>query len=128
MRINCYFIIGMRWEDFVSKQAVIWQQMLQSWLINNNNHSIIVVRYEKLEEKTTTELLKILKFLTVPYSVTKLTKVKWIEGANVPSNAFDAETQNSVNLAIKKSAEMLSYHSHTKHIDVTSYLMTGEVG
>lgn len=116
----------MKWEDFVSNQAIVWQQMIQSWLVNNNNHSIIVVRYEKLEEKTTTELLKILKFLAVPYSVTKLTKVKWMEGVKTTSDAFDADTMKSVNLVIEKSAEMLSIHSHTKHIDLTSYLMTEE--
>lgn len=118
----------MKWESFVSEQAIIWQHMLQSWLVNNNNHPFIVVRYEKLEEKTTTELLKLLKFLDVPYSVTKLTKVKWMEGVKTTTDAFGAENLKGVNVVIKKSAKMLSIHPHTKHIDLTSYLMTEENG
>jgi hypothetical protein len=107
------------WESFVCERALAWQKMLTSWL--TPHQSVMVVQYEELETHTRKELLKILKFIGAPYSVTKLIGVQWPEeGAGIDEGMEDFQVQllECVNLAITKSEKALFM---TKNTDLTSY-------
>lgn len=118
-----YAFIELDWDSFVCEQALSWQQTLKKWLVDSKNHSIMVIRYEELEIHTRKELLKILKFLDVSYSVTKLVGVQWADGGGLMGelDALEPHHVECVNTAIRKSAETLSAH---RHIDLMIYQRT----
>lgn len=96
---------------------------MESWLIRNQNHSVLVVRYEELATRTRRELLKVLRFLDAPYSVSKLVGVQWTEGGpgEMRGDVFKDSPLECVTAAIKKCEEMLSVSLHSRNIDLTSY-------
>lgn len=115
----------LNWDSFVCEQASTWQDMLNSWLVDSSNHSVMVIRYEELEAHTRKELLKILKFLGTSYSVTKLVGMQWVDGGEMVEGPsyFEAHHVDCVNTAIRKSSEMLPSH---RHIDLLVYQRTKE--
>ena len=108
-------------------QALTWQRMLENWIVpHSKNHSVMVLQYEELQTHTRKELLKILKFLDVPYSINKLVKLQWTEPEmeeirERKEDVFNADQLDCVNMAIKKSSETLSHHLHASHINLTVY-------
>ena len=94
-----------------------------SWLRDNKNHPVLVIRYEELRKNTQRELSKMLDFLHVPFSTTKLDKVRWKENDNgdFGNFKFTDTQQNYVNSVIQKTAEVLSMHSLTKDINLANY-------
>lgn len=55
------------WENFVLQQARRWKTMLINWVINRKNHPVLVVKYESLQNDSTTELKRIHNFLGLNY-------------------------------------------------------------
>ena len=56
------------WSDFVVKQVNRWKIMLKNWLMNNEDHPVLVVKYESLVNDSFTQSKRILDFLNVSYS------------------------------------------------------------
>ena len=56
-------------------EAIVWQQTVLAWLINNKNRPVMAVKYEHLKVDTRKEIEKILHFVSVPYSRRQLEKV-----------------------------------------------------
>lgn len=71
------FITGtnLTWNNFVHEQAIIWEQTVLTWIISNHNHSVLIVKYEDIINNTESELRRMLDFLQVPYSSSRLKEV-----------------------------------------------------
>ena len=63
------------WNNFVHEQAMIWEQTILAWITNNYDHPVLVVKYEDVKKNTESELRRILDFLQVPYSSSRLKEV-----------------------------------------------------
>lgn len=114
----------LNWKGFVSEQAVTWQQTMVNWLVDNSNHSVMVVKYEELKLHTEGELGRILDFLGAPYSTAKLAEVTWKEERELESersDAFEGEQLEYIDSVIRKTASTLSGHAHTRDIHISSY-------
>ena len=63
------------WNNFVHEQTMIWEQTVLAWIMNNHDHPVLVVKYEDVKNNTESELRRILDFLQVPYSSSRLKEV-----------------------------------------------------
>lgn len=114
-----------KWEAFVSNRAIHWQQMISSWLLDNKNHPVLVVKYEDLELDIMDELSRILSFLDVPYSNSKLDGVKWKGKQSVEETAksYSADQVMYINTIVRAAITALSANTPTKYINLTSYIL-----
>ena len=46
-----------------------------AWIANNHNHPVLVIKYEDIKNNTQAELRRMLDFLQVPYSYSRLNEV-----------------------------------------------------
>ena len=73
---TCFFAgTNSNWNDFVHEQATIWEQTVLAWIANNHNHPVLVVKYEDIKNNTQAEMRRMLDFLQVPYSSSRLNEV-----------------------------------------------------
>jgi DNA-binding NtrC family response regulator len=54
---------------------MIWEQTVLAWIMNNHDHPVLIVRYEDVKNNTHSELRRMLDFLQVPYSSSRLKEV-----------------------------------------------------
>ena len=100
----------------------VWQQMAESWLLDNKDHSVLLVRYEELQAHTKNEIVRILNFLDVPYNSEVLDEVGWTEvGKKAVPGTYDVNQVDYVNSMISKTADILTSHPQTRDVDVSSY-------
>ena len=63
------------WNDWVRIQSLIWKRTVLAWVVDNYNHSVLVIRYEDLKKDTSVSLRRMLDFLQVPYTEQRLQEV-----------------------------------------------------
>jgi hypothetical protein len=98
-----------QWSDFVLEQAKKWQQIIQSWIIDDLNHPVLAVKYEDLRLNSVDELRKVLDFLRTPYNpfiVEELALNKFQE--NKSSMMYTNDQTNYINAIIKSTVETLA--------------------
>lgn len=104
-----------RWDEFVRREAVVWQETVLGWLVHNMDHPVLVTRYEDLKEDTGRELERILFFLQVPYSRQRLEEVVregYSEYHRPPEVQFPhyTETQTEfVKEVVRRTSEAVGY-------------------
>ena len=107
--LQCVMIVDNQWSDFVLEQAKKWQQIIQSWIINDLNHPVLAVKYEDLRLNAVAELKKILDFLRTPYNtfiIEELALNKFQE--KKPSMTYTTDQTNYIYSIIKSTIETLA--------------------
>ena len=102
-------ILDNQWSDFVLEQAKKWQQIIQSWIIDDLNRPVLVVKYEDLRLNAVAELKKVLDFLRTPYNtfiIEELALNKFQE--KKPSMTYTTEQINYIYSIIKGTIETLA--------------------
>ena len=108
----------------------MWERTVLAWVANNHNHPVLIVRYEDLKNNTRTvvEMKRMLDFLQVPYSSSRLSEVV-ARGYSVykrqHGEEFDHYTQDqrdTVRSAIERVAKSLEEHNLLKRANVSVYL------
>ena len=105
----CTMILDNQWSDFVLEQAKKWQQIIQSWIIDDLNHPVLVVKYEDLRLNAVVELKRVLDFLRTPYNtfiIEELALNKFQE--KKPSMTYTTEQINYIYSIIKGTIETLA--------------------
>ena len=127
---NMVFFTGTNttWNNFVHEQAVIWEQTVLAWIINNHNHPVLIVKYEDVKKNTQTELRRMLNFLQVPYSSSRLKEVV-ARGYRMyrreHSQSFDHYTpdqRDTVRSTIERVSKYLKANGLLDKANVTLYL------
>ena len=118
------------WEEFVFTNAVIWQETLVGWLVNNHNHRVLVVRYEDLVTNTDSEVMMMLDFLGYPYSLSTISKrlkdYNEFRRRKASATEFDHFTASQVEFVetiIENTQRILRSH-RLLDTDITHYLHT----
>ena len=118
------------WDAYMYSNAVVWQDTVVGWLVNNHNHRVMVVKYEDLKRNTNSEVTMMLDFLEYPYSLPALTKRlarTYDEFHRRSSNAtsfnhFTPEQQEFVNTVIRNTIRILQSHRLLEVCDIRDYL------
>ncbi len=106
---NSIIALDTQWSDFVLEQIKRWQQIFQSWIIDDLNHPVLAVKYEDLRLNTVNELKRVLDFLRTPYNpfiVEELALNKFQE--NKPPVMYTTDQTNYINSIIKSTIETLA--------------------
>ena len=125
-----FFFIGTNttWNNFVHEQAVIWEQTVLVWIINNHDHPVLAVKYEDIKSNTQSELRRMLDFLQVPYSSSRLKQVVargYHTYRREHSETFDHYTpsqRDTVRSAIERVSKCLKESDLLGKANVTLYL------
>ena len=118
------------WEKFVYTNAVVWQDTLIGWLVNNHNHRVLVVKYEDLVSNTDSEVMMMLDFLDYPYSLTAISRRlrrEYDEFHRRKSNTttfdrFTVKQMMFVERVVENSLRILRSHGLLEMCDITPYL------
>ena len=125
-----YLYVGTNsdWNDFVYEQATVWKRTIFAWVAENHNHPLLVVKYEDLKKNTMAELKKMLDFLQVPYSNSRLNEVM-ARGYSMykreHGEVFDHYTEDqrdAVRSAIEHVSKSLEENGLLGVANVSSYL------
>ena len=125
-----FFFIGTNstWNNFVHEQAVIWEQTVLAWITNNHDHPVLIVKYEDIKSNTQSELRRILDFLQVPYSSSRLKQVVargYRTYRREHSETFDhyiPGQRDTVRSAIERVSKSLKESDLLEKANVTLYL------
>ena len=116
------------WDDFVREQTTIWERTVLAWVLNNHRHPVLVVKYEDVKNDTETEIAKMLNFLQVPYSRSRLREVV-ARGYSAYKRPHGEEFEHytraqraSVRAAIVRVKESLDGHNLLDKANVSLYL------
>lgn len=99
-----------------------------AWVSNNHNHPVLVVMYEDLKKDTLTELKRMLDFLQVPYSRSRLIEVvsrgySTYKRQHVEEfDHYTTEQREVVCSAIERVSKALQENSLLVKANVSSYL------
>ncbi|CAI8056765.1 WSC domain-containing protein 1 [Geodia barretti] len=125
-----FFGQNAEWEEFVFTNAVIWQETLVGWLVNNHNHRVLVVRYEDLVTNTDSEVMMMLDFLGYPYSLSTISKrlkdyneFRRRKASTTEFDHFTASQVEFVETVIENTQRILRSH-RLLDTDITHYLHT----
>lgn len=118
------------WEKFVYTNAVVWQDTLIGWLVNNHHHRVLVVKYEDLVSNTDSEVMMMLDFLDYPYSLTAISRRlgrEYDEFHRRKSNTttfdrFTVKQMMFVEKVIENSLRILRSHGLLEMCDIRPYL------
>lgn len=106
----------------------MWERTVLAWVSDNHNHPVLVVKYEDLKNNTVAELRKMLDFLQVPYSLSRLQYVVG-RGYSMYKRKHDEEfdhytvdQRDTVRSAIERVARTLEEHNLLGKANVSSYL------
>ena len=116
------------WNAFVLEQTPIWERTVLAWVLNNHRHPVLVIKYEDLKNNTEEEIEKMLDFLQVPYSRSRLREVvtRGYEAYKRPHrDEFDhytVEQRATIRAAIVRVANSLKEHKVLDKADVSLYL------
>ena len=107
---------------------MIWERTVLAWVSNNHNHPVLVVKYEDLKKDTLTEVKRMLDFLQVPYSESRLTEVVF-RGYSMYKRQhvekfdhYTTEQREVVRSAIERVSRTLHENSLLVKANVSSYL------
>lgn len=113
------------WDKFVHTEAVVWEQTVLGWLVNNMNRPILVTKYEDFKLNTKEEMQRILDFLQVPYSRQQLNKVL-VEGYNeyrrprgVEFEHYTESQKKFVMDIVRRTSDAISGFNY---VEITDYL------
>ena len=116
------------WNSFVHEQAMIWEQTVLVWITNNHDHPVLIVKYEDIKNNTESELRRMLDFLQVPYSSSRLKEVV-ARGYHMyrrkHSESFDHYTpgqRDTVTSAIERVSKRLKDNGLLEQVNVLLYL------
>ena len=107
-----------RWDSYVRSQAERWLTMIDRWIVNNRNHTVLVVKYEKLKSEPIPEVRRMLDFLGINYSAEYLQR-RIDEGFstfrrkydNVKFEHFTSQQKSWVNSIIMNATDLLNDHN-----------------
>ena len=57
-----------KWDEFLHNYMENWKSHLKNWVLDSNNQSVHVVRYEDLKRDIPSEVAKMLTFLNIPFN------------------------------------------------------------
>ncbi len=99
-----------------------------AWSMNNHDHPVLIVKYEDIKNNIQSELRRMLDFLQVPYSSSRLKDVV-ARGYRMyrreHSETFDHYTpgqRDTVTSAIKRVSKRLKDNGLLEQANVTLYL------
>ena len=118
------------WNKWVHTNALIWQDTLSGWLINNHDHRVMVVKYEDLQKNVNSKVTKMLDFLGFPYSLTAVNKIlanNYDEFHRKHSNStsfehFTNEQKKFIYSVIQNTIDILESHKMIAICDIKDYL------
>ena len=116
------------WNNWVHNQSLIWKSTVLAWVVDNHNHSVLVIRYEDLKADTAVGLRKMLDFLQVPYTEQRLQEVitqgfKEFERRHYEEfDHYTREQRNFVRSAIKDTLSVLKAHGLASVGSIQEYL------
>ena len=99
-----------------------------AWVLNNHRHPVLVVKYEDVKNDTETEIAKMLNFLQVPYSRSRLREVvaRGYSAYKRPHGEefehYTREQRASVRAAIVRVKQSLDGHNLLDKANVSLYL------
>ena len=110
--------------------AVVWQDTVVGWLVNNHNHRVMVTKYEHLKQNINSEIMMMMDFLGYPYSLATVTKRlarSYDEFHRRQSNAtsfdhFTPEQIQFVRTVIRNTIRILDSHRLLDMCDISDYL------
>ena len=115
------------WEGFVLKQACRWKTMLTNWVVNRKHHPVLVVKYESLQNNSTTESKRILDFLGFGYGTLR-TQYPVNDALQTfhrkHSNQFDHYTpfqQSFIHSIVTETVKLLQDSNLSEVIDIKDY-------
>ena len=119
----------MEWDEFLLTNAVLWQETVVGWLVNNHNHRIFVVKYEDLVTNAEAEVMIMLDFLGYPYSLSTVSKrlrrdYNEFHRGKPNSSAFDLFTAKQaafVDTVIENTQRILQSHGILDSCDIRQY-------
>ena len=107
---------------------MIWERTILAWIANNHNHPVLIVKYEDVKRNTEAELKRMLDFLQVPYSSSRLKEVV-AKGYHVyrreHGETFDHYTpgqRDTVRTVIERVIQSLRKHGLLFQANVSVYL------
>ena len=115
------------WDAFVHEQASVWERTINGWIVNNHRHPLLVVKYENLKKNTALELKRMLDFLQVPYSTSRLGEVVgrgYSAYKRKHQEEFDHYTTDQRNVlrnVVERVSESLKNNDLLEVADVSSY-------
>ena len=91
--------------------------MIDRWIVNNNNHTVLVVKYEKLKNEPIPEVKRMLDFVGIKYNSEELQR-RVDEGFsmfhrkhdNVKFEHFTSQQKSWVNSIIMNATALLNDH------------------
>ena len=64
--MHTYYIGTPQWNKFVHDFTREWKSRVKNWIIDQDSHPVLVVRYEDLKQDTIGEVKRMLNFLKIP--------------------------------------------------------------
>ncbi len=121
-----WFGSNKRWGDFVVRQARRWKTMLINWVVNRNQHPVLVVKYESLQNDSISESKRILDFLGLSYGVVHTQKLNDASQTfhRKHKDHFDHYTpsqRNFVHSIVTETVKILQDCDLSETIDIKDY-------
>ena len=116
------------WNNWVRNQSLMWRRTVLAWVVDNHNHSVLVIRYEDLKKDTSVSLRRMLDFLQVPYTEQRLQEVitqGFKEFKRKHSEEFDHYTQEQrelVRSVINDTLSVLKARGLSSVCNIEEYL------
>ncbi len=116
------------WNIFVKTKIKKWQGHFVSWLLNNDGHPVLIVRFEDLKTDLVKEVRRMLEFLKVPYSEEELTKRMMEDDGTFRRrhhevfDHFTAEQRFIVLAAIRQLIQLLKLRNGGDTLGMEEYL------
>ena len=118
-----------KWEKNVFQQTQRWQLMIRNWVINNNHHPVLIVKYEELKDSTLPEVKRMLDFLHIRYD-DEILKEKLNDHSfnrfhrnhkNEKFVHYTSEQAEYVRAVVEDTIYLLKEHNLEQLIDMKSY-------
>lgn len=120
---------NLQWNEFVQVGALLWQDTITGWLVNNHNHRVMVIKYEDMKDNTLQGVMMMLDFLEYPYSlgtVTQRLKTNYDEFQRRHYDAsfeqYTPEQRLFVENVIHSTIHFLESHGLIEMCDIREYL------
>ena len=125
-----YTVDNPDWDKWVKSNAVIWQDTVMGWVVNNHGHRVMVVRYQDLQKDANSEVMMMLDFLEFPYTLTTVNKKlakNYNEFHRKHSNTtsfqhFTSEQREFIKSVIQNSILLLQSQGLLEVCDIRDYL------
>ena len=118
-----------KWVEFLYSQIPRWQNMIREWVVARGNHPVLVVKYEDLKRDAMLQVMRILKFLKLPYTDQEVHQ-RITDGFNSFHRSHKAEFDHYTPIqrwhilrAVNNTISLLSKHGLTHVLQIHDYLV-----